>query len=79
MGTILIFSYLVSGLMLLMSLIPLFIYLYFGREPKIDYYEKYERDLPTDDPPAIVNAICAGNTKEVGFPNLDGLKQLFWI
>lgn len=74
MDAILISSYLLGGLMLLMALIPLFIYLYFGREPKIDYNAQYETELPTDDPPAIVNAICAGNPKKIGVANLDGFR-----
>ncbi|HML04415.1 MAG TPA: DUF2207 domain-containing protein, partial [Methanobacterium sp.] len=59
-------------LMLLASVIPLFIYLIYGREPKIDYNAKYETDLPTDDPPAIVNAVCTGVL--VGVPDLDGFR-----
>lgn len=62
-------------LMFLALFIPLFIYLRFGREPKIDYRAEYERDIPTDDPPAIVNAICGpGFSKKVGVPDMDGFK-----
>ena len=32
------------------------IYLRHGREPKVDYDGIYERELPTDDSPAVVNA-----------------------
>ncbi|MDD3986026.1 MAG: DUF2207 domain-containing protein [Methanobacterium sp.] len=64
-----------SVLMLLALLLPFFIYIRFGREPKIDYSAEYERDIPTDDPPAIVNAICgSGFSKKVGVPDLDGFK-----
>ncbi len=65
---------LLSGLILLLSFTPLFIYFIYGREPKIDYGTKYETDLPTDDPPAIVNAVCAGDPKRIGVPNLDGFR-----
>lgn len=55
--------------------IPLIIYMIFGREPKIDYRAEYERDIPTNDPPAFVNAICGpGFSKKVGEPDLDGFK-----
>lgn len=59
----------------LLCFIPLIIYLKFGREPKIDYKAEYERDIPTDDPPAIVNAICGpGFSKKIGIPDMDGFK-----
>nr|WP_319373587.1 DUF2207 domain-containing protein [uncultured Methanobacterium sp.] len=66
---------LVALLMIFACFIPLIIYLIYGREPKIDYNMEYERDLPTDDPPAIVNAI-SGNLwgKEVGEPDMDGFR-----
>jgi uncharacterized membrane protein len=63
---------LVTVLMLLACLVPFIIYLLFGREPKIDYQAEYERDLPTDDPPAIVNAIVSSG--KVGDPDMDGFK-----
>ena len=64
-----------SVLMLLALLIPLIIYLRYGREPKIDYRAEYERDIPTNDPPAIVNAICgSGLSKKIGKPDMDGFK-----
>lgn len=62
-------------LMLLSCFIPLIIYLRYGREPRIDYKAEYERDIPTEDPPAIVNAICGpGFSKKIGEPDLDGFK-----
>jgi uncharacterized membrane protein len=62
-------------LMFLVLFIPGIIYLRYGREPKIDYKAEYERDIPTDDPPAIVNAICGpGFSKKVGVPDMDGFK-----
>jgi uncharacterized membrane protein len=66
------FYYLSAILMLLVSFIPLIIYLMYGREPKISYSTNYEVDLPTDDPPAIVNAICSGFSKKVGEPDMNG-------
>ncbi len=34
-----------------------FVYLRYGREPKVDYDRKYEQEPPTNDPPAVVGAI----------------------
>ncbi len=66
---------LLAVLMFLAIFIPLFIYLRFGREPKIDYRAEYERDIPTNDPPAIVNAISGpGLSKKIGKPDMDGFK-----
>lgn len=64
-----------SILIILSCFIPLGIYWKYGREPKIDYKAAYERDLPTNDPPAIVNAICgSGFSKKIGEPDMDGFK-----
>jgi uncharacterized membrane protein len=64
-----------SVLMFLALFIPLIIYLRYGREPKIDYNAEYERDIPTNDAPAIVNAICgSGLSKKIGKPDMDGFK-----
>ena len=70
---IFIYSSIVEILMLLWALSPLYIYL-MNRSPKINYNTEYEVDMPTDDPPAIVNAVCAGDPKRVGVPNLDGFR-----
>ena len=48
---------------------PIFIYFKYGREPKIEYNAIYERELPTDSRPAIVNAIVQG---KMGVPTIDG-------
>lgn len=64
--------YVFGTLMLFLSFMPLFIYLKYGREPKIDYDATYERELPFDDPPAIVNAICNNSLEKVGEPDIDG-------
>ncbi len=61
--------------MILSLFVPLIIYYRYGREPKIDYQAEYERDIPTDDPPALVNAICGpGFSKKIGEPDMDGFK-----
>ena len=65
--------YILAILMIFGSFIPLIIYLRYGREPKIEYNAEYEVDLPTDDPPAIVNAICgSGLSKKMGEPDMNG-------
>ncbi|BDZ67313.1 DUF2207 domain-containing protein [Methanobacterium ferruginis] len=62
-------------LMVLSTIIPVIIYYKYGREPKISYQAEYERDLPTDDSPAVVNAICgSGFGKRVGEPDMDGFR-----
>jgi uncharacterized membrane protein len=62
-------------LMVLAIFVPVIIYYRYGREPKIDYQAEYERDIPTDDPPALVNAICGpGFSKKIGEPDMDGFK-----
>lgn len=67
--------YTLAILFFLALFIPLIIYMRFGREPKIDYSAEYERDIPTNDPPAYVNAICGpGFSKKVGEPDMDGFK-----
>ncbi len=62
-------------LFLLACFIPLLIYFRYGREPKINYQAEYERDVPTDDLPAVVNAISGkGLGKKVGEPDMDGFR-----
>ncbi len=48
---------------------PFYIYFKFGREPKIDYHAMYERELPTNSRPAVVNAIVQGKS---GVPTMNG-------
>lgn len=48
------------------------IYLKYGREPKVDYDGIYERDPPTDDPPAVVNALIDDAVN--GQPDLKGFE-----
>lgn len=64
-----------SVLMLLSIVLPVLIYFKYGREPKIDYQAEYERELPSSDPPAVINAISgSGFGKSVGDPNMDGFR-----
>jgi hypothetical protein len=61
------------GLLSLLSpVVAIFTYLKFGREPKVDYDGIYERELPTDDSPEVVNAIYANG--DIGTPNMDGFE-----
>ncbi|MCL2141976.1 MAG: DUF2207 domain-containing protein, partial [Methanimicrococcus sp.] len=43
--------------------LPVVIYQKYGREPPVNYRALYERDLPTDAKPAIVNTIVIGHGK----------------
>ena len=47
-------------------------YLKYGREPKVDYEGIYEREPPTDDSPAVVNAMIDNST--FGEPNIRGFE-----
>ncbi|MDO9045587.1 MAG: DUF2207 domain-containing protein [Methanobacteriaceae archaeon] len=70
----LLYSFL-SVILILACFIPCIIYWKYGREPKINYQAEYERDIPSNDPPAIVNAICGpGFSKKVGEADMDGFK-----
>ena len=48
-------------------------YLKYGREPKVNYDGIYEWDLPTDDPPEVINALI-DNKKDIGTPNIKGFE-----
>lgn len=66
---------LLAVLMILSIVIPVIIYFKYGREPKSSYQGEYERELPINDPPAVVNAISGkGFGKTVGTPNMDGFQ-----
>ncbi|MBR5504466.1 MAG: DUF2207 domain-containing protein, partial [Methanobrevibacter sp.] len=54
--------------------VPLFIYLFFGVEPKINYDEYFERELPTQDSPVFVNALRSNSGKTVGKPDIKGFE-----
>ena len=67
-------SFIVLGLLSLVSpLVAIFIYFKFGREPKVDYDGIYEREPPTNDPPAMVNALI-DNSGDIGTPNMKGFE-----
>lgn len=67
-------TYLVLGLLSLISpIIGILVYLRLGREPKVDYDGVYERELPSDDPPAVVNALI-DNSYDIGTPNMKGFE-----
>jgi uncharacterized membrane protein len=44
-------------LLALAVVIPFTAFYFFGREPHVELNSEYERDVPYDDPPAVVNAI----------------------
>ncbi len=54
-------------------LVPIIIYLIYGREPKVNYNGIYERELPSDDPPSVVNALIQ-NKRSIGKPNMNGFE-----
>ena len=62
-----------SAIFFISPLSLIFIYLKYGREPKVDYEGIYERELPTDDPPSVVNALI-NNKNDIGTPNLKGFE-----
>lgn len=67
-------AYIVLGLLSMISPIAgIFIYFKHGREPKVDYDGIYERELPTNDPPAVINALM-DNSHDIGTPNMDGFE-----
>ncbi len=65
--------YLITIILLICSLLPLLIYLKYGRELKTTYQGDYKREPPIDDPPAVVNALI-GAESGVGEPQSDGFK-----
>ena len=54
-------SSIVNTLLGILFFVPLAIYAFYGREPKIDYKSEYEYDTPTDDSPLFVNNVVIGN------------------
>lgn len=67
-------SFLVLGLLSILSPIgAVYTYLRYGREPKVDYDGIYERELPTDDPPEVINAFIE-NKGDIGKPNIKGFE-----
>ncbi|MGD9778992.1 DUF2207 domain-containing protein [Methanomethylovorans sp.] len=59
--------YVLLALSLLLA--PFYLYFKYGREPDIAYEGIYERELPYDSSPAVVNAMMKGG---VGDPTIDG-------
>ena len=67
-------TYLGLGLLSILSPIgAIYTYLRYGREPKVDYEGIYERDLPTNDPPEVINALIE-NKGSIGKPNMKGFE-----
>ena len=67
-------TFLVLGLLSILSPIgAAFTYFKYGREPKVMYDGIYERDLPTNDPPEVINALIE-NKKDIGTPNMKGFE-----
>lgn len=65
----------IGALLIIASFTPILIYLKYGREPKIDYSAEYEREIPSNDPPALVNAIYTSKVlKNIGEPDMNGFK-----
>ncbi len=68
-------SFLVLALLSILSPIgAVFTYLKYGREPKVMYDGIYERELPTDDPPEVINAFIQ-NKGNIGKPNIKGFES----
>lgn len=65
-------------LFLFTFIFPFLIYSIYGREPKVDHIDIYERELqrelPSDSKPAVVNAIMKG---KMGIPTMDGFTATF--
>lgn len=67
-------TFLVLGLLSILSPIgAAFTYFKYGREPKVMYDGIYERELPTNDPPEVINALVE-NKKDIGTPNMKGFE-----
>lgn len=65
-----VFLYLI--IIFITLLIPVIIYLMYGREEFHETCLIYQRELPTHDNPVIVNAICCDDESIVGIPHLYG-------
>lgn len=67
-------TYLILGLLSVLSPIgAVFTYLKYGREPKVDYDGVYERELPSNDSPEVINALI-DNKDLIGKPNMKGFQ-----
>ena len=56
-------SFLLLGII---ALLPIMLYIRFGREPKVEYEREYEHEIPYNDHPAVVNVIVK---REFGYPD----------
>ncbi|RAP52311.1 MAG: hypothetical protein BZ138_03290 [Methanosphaera sp. rholeuAM270] len=54
-----------SLLSVILMIVPLGMYIKWGRNPKITYQADYESQIPTDDSPVFVNAMIAGIVDEL--------------
>ena len=61
-----------SAICFISPLSLIYVYLKHGREPKVDYNGIYERELPSDDSPAVVNALL--NRSSIGEPDMKGFE-----
>ena len=61
-----IVNILIKIFVIIAFILPIAIYLKYGREPKVTLDSIYEHEPPTDDPPFFVNAIMGGTFKDVG-------------
>ena len=67
-------AFLILGLLSIFSPIgALLTYIKYGREPKVNYEGIYERELPSDDPPEMINALIE-NKHSIGKPNTEGFQ-----
>lgn len=64
-----IIFYIYILLFLSLLFVPIYLYYRYGREPNIAYDQIYERELPDDSRPAIVNAMMQS---QIGVPNMNG-------
>lgn len=63
----------ISALCFVSPLSLVYVYLRYGREPKVNYGGIYERELPTDDPPEVVNALIE-HKGNIGRPDMKGFE-----
>ena len=60
------------ALLALAGVIPFVSFYFFGVEPKVELHSEYEREIPYNDPPAIVNSIVK---RLVSNPDSDGFSS----
>lgn len=68
-----IFNTIFTLLVFIGPVIVIYAYIKYGREPKVDYDGIYERELPSDDPPEVVNAIFS-QSHIIGTPDREGFE-----